>query len=156
MLSKSALVKLYATMVRIRECEESCVDPIVRGEIKTPVHLYVGEEAVAAGVCAVLSLKDVVFGNHRSHGHYLAKGGGMRELVAEIYGKATGCSRGRGGSMHVTAPEAGFLGSVPIVAGTVALAMGAALSFSMKKEKRVAVSFFGDGATGEGVLHESL
>lgn len=156
MHQKKFLVQLYKTMVRIRECEESFVEPILKGEVRTPVHMYVGEEAVAAGVCAALSKQDVAFGNHRSHGHYLAKGGDMKELVAEIYGKETGCSRGRGGSMHVTAPEVGFLGSVPIVAGTVALAMGAALSFLMKKQKRVAVSFFGDGATGEGVLHECL
>ncbi len=156
MLSKTALVKLYKAMVRIRECEESLVELIQHGVIKTPCHLYNGEEAVAVGVCAALSRHDVVFGNHRSHGHYLAKGGSMNELVAEIYGKETGCSGGRGGSMHVTAPQAGFLGSVPIVAGTVALAVGAALSFQIKKQKRVSVSFFGDGATGEGVLHESL
>lgn len=156
MVQKKFLLQLYNTMLRIRECEESFIEPILRGDIKTPVHMYVGEEAVAAGVCAALSKQDVAFGNHRSHGHYLAKGGDMKGLVAEIYGKETGCSRGRGGSMHVTAPEVGFLGSVPIVAGTVALAMGAALSFLIKKQKRVAVSFFGDGATGEGVLHECL
>lgn len=156
MLSKSALKNLYRTMIRIRECEESFVEPILRREVKTPVHMYVGEEAVAAGVCANLTQQDIAFGNHRSHGHYLAKGGDMNALVAEIYGKETGCSRGRGGSMHVTASEVGFLGSVPIVAGTVALALGAALSFQIRQQKRVAVSFFGDGATGEGVLHESL
>lgn len=106
--------------------------------------------------CAALSVKDYIFGTHRSHGHYLAKGCGMRELVAEIYGKETGCSRGRGGSMHVCDPEKGILGAAPIVAGTISLAVGSALASKIRKDKRVTVSFFGDGATGEGVLYESL
>ena len=143
-------------MVRIRVCEESLVEPILEGKIKCPVHLYSGQEAIAAGVCAVLKKEDYVFGTHRSHGHYLAKGGGLRELIAEIYCKETGCSRGRGGSMHVCAPEIGMVGSAPIVAGTISLALGAALASKIRKEKRVTVSFFGDGATGEGVLYESL
>lgn len=143
-------------MQRIRMCEESLVDPIIKGEIRTPCHLYSGQEAVATGVCAALKEKDYVFGTHRSHGHFLAKGGSMPELVAEIYGKETGCSRGRGGSMHLIDLKKGILGAVPIVAGTISLAMGAALSSMIRKDKRVTVSFFGDGATGEGVLHESL
>ena len=143
-------------MVRIRVCEESLVEPILEGKIKCPVHLYSGQEAIAAGVCAVLKKEDYVFGTHRSHGHYLAKGGGLRELIAEIFCKETGCSRGRGGSMHVCAPEIGMVGSAPIVAGTISLALGAALASKIRKEKRVTVSFFGDGATGEGVLYESL
>lgn len=143
-------------MLRIRICEESFVEPILKGEIRCPVHLCVGEEAIAAGICAILGKNDLVFGNHRSHGHYLAKGGSLEELVAEVYGKKTGCCRGRGGSMHLQAKEKGFIGSAPIVAGTISLALGAALAINIKKEKRVAVSFFGDGATGEGVLYESL
>jgi len=147
---------LYKTMVRIRLFEESLVEPIQKGELKTPCHLYSGEEAVAVGVCAALEKEDYAFGYHRSHGHYLAKGGDMNALAAEIYGKKTGCSKGRGGSMHVISKENGFLGSTPIVAGTISLAMGAALALQIRGEKRVAVSFFGDGATGEGVLYESL
>jgi pyruvate dehydrogenase E1 component alpha subunit len=143
-------------MLRIRLCEESFVEPILRKEIVGPVHLYVGEEAIATGVCAALKEDDLIFGNHRSHGHYLAKGGSLKKLIAEVYGKETGCSRGRGGSMHIIAKDKGFLGSVPIVAGTISLALGAALAIKIKKEKRIAVSFFGDGATGEGVLYESL
>jgi pyruvate dehydrogenase E1 component alpha subunit len=143
-------------MLRIRFCEESLVGHILNGEIKCPVHLCSGQEAIAAGVCAALERKDYVFGTHRSHGHYLAKGGSMRELIAEIYGKETGCSKGRGGSMHICAPEIGFLGAIPIVGGTIALAAGCAFSAKLKKEKKVTVSFFGDGATGEGVLYESL
>jgi len=143
-------------MLRIRLCEESLVEPIIKGEMKGPVHLYTGEEAIATGVCAALSRKDYVFGTHRSHGHYLAKGGTLQKLIAEIYGKETGCSKGRGGSMHIIDPEKGMLGAAPIVAGTISLAVGAALASKIKGEQRVSVSFFGDGATGEGVLYESL
>ncbi len=154
--SKELLKKLYRTMVRIRSCEESLVQPIINGDVRGPVHLYSGEEAIATGVCAALEKKDYIFSTHRSHGHYLAKGGNMPALIAEIYGKEIGCSRGRGGSMHLIAPEKGVMGSAPIVAGTISLALGAALASSIRKEKRVTVSFFGDGATGEGVLYESL
>jgi TPP-dependent pyruvate/acetoin dehydrogenase alpha subunit len=154
--SKAFLGKLYRMMVRIRLCEESLVEPILNGEVRCPVHLYSGQEAIATGVCFALSEKDYVFGTHRSHGHYLAKGGDLRGLIAEIYGKEIGCSRGRGGSMHIIAPEVGMFGSAPIVAGTIPLALGAALASKIRKENRVTVSFFGDGATGEGVLYESL
>ena len=130
--------------------------PIISGEIRTPCHLCSGQEAIAAGVCATLNEKDLIFGNHRSHGHFLAKGGDLKEMVAEIFARETGCSRGRGGSMHLIDPEKGMLGSAPIVAGTISLAVGAALAISIQGDDRVAVSFFGDGATGEGVLYESL
>jgi len=154
--SKALLKKLYSMMVKIRLCEESFVEPIIRGEIRCPVHLYSGQEAVATGVCAALTERDYIFGTHRSHGHYIAKGGGLKELVAEIYCRETGCSKGRGGSMHVLDPDRGMIGSAPIVAGTISLGLGASLASSIRKEKRVTVSFFGDGATGEGVLYESL
>jgi TPP-dependent pyruvate/acetoin dehydrogenase alpha subunit len=154
--SKNTLIKLYKTMLRIRLAEESLVDPIIKGEIKTPVHLSSGEEAIAAGLCSNLQQSDYIFGNHRSHGHYLAKGGDMGKMIAEIYGKESGCSRGRGGSMHLIDPENGIMGVVPIVAGTISLALGAALASKIRNDKRVVVSFFGDGATGEGVLYESL
>lgn len=154
--SKEFLRQLYETMIRIRLCEESFIEPILKGEVRCPVHLYSGEEAIAAGVCAALSEGDYVFGTHRSHGHYLAKGGGMNGLVAEIYGKESGCSKGRGGSMHLIEPEKGVMGAAPIVAGTISLAVGAALASRIRGEERVSVGFFGDGATGEGVLYESL
>jgi acetoin:2,6-dichlorophenolindophenol oxidoreductase subunit alpha len=153
---KEQYLNLYRQMVRIRVCEESFVDPIRRREILCPVHLYSGEEAVAVGVCAGLSERDYVFGTHRSHGHYLAKGGDLRKMVAEVYCRETGCAKGRGGSMHLLAPEVGMMGAAPIVAGTISLAMGAALAASICQDGRVAVSFFGDGATGEGVLFESI
>ena len=156
MYAKDFLLGLYKMMLRIRLTEESLIEPILNGEIKTPCHLYSGEEAIAVGICAALERDDYIFGNHRSHGHYIAKGGDLKKLVAEIYCRQTGCSRGRGGSMHTIAPEAGLLGAAPIVAGTISLAVGAALAAKIRKEKRVAVSFFGDGATGEGVLYESL
>jgi len=143
-------------MVRIRLCEESLVGPILKGEIRTPCHLCSGQEAIAAGICAALDPGDYVFGNHRSHGHFLAKGGGMRQMVAEICCRSAGCSRGRGGSMHLVDPARGMLGSAPIVAGTISLATGAALASSIRGDGRVTVSFFGDGAAGEGVLYESL
>lgn len=154
--SEEFLYGLYKTMLCIRSCEESLVEPIVNNEIVCPCHLYSGEEAIAAGICASLKNDDYVFGNHRSHGHFLAKGGSMKEMVAEIYGRETGCSRGRGGSMHLIDPPMGMLGSAPIVSGTISLALGAALASSIRKEDRVTVTFFGDGAAGEGVLYESL
>lgn len=153
---KELLQNLCRTMTRIRLVEESFVGPILSGEIKCPVHLYTGEEAIATGICANLTHKDYIFGTHRSHGHYIAKGGGMKEMVAEIYGKVTGCAKGRGGSMHVIDMRVGMLGAAPIVAGTVSLAVGAALASQIRKENRVSIAFFGDGAVGEGVLHEAL
>lgn len=150
------LLDLYRTMVRIRLAEESLVEPIQSGEVRCPVHLYSGEEAVAAGVCQALDAIDYVFGTHRSHGHYLAKGGSMKKMIAEIFCRETGCAQGRGGSMHLVAPEVGMLGAAPIVGGTVALAVGAAMATAARADGRVAVAFFGDGAVGEGVLHEAM
>lgn len=143
-------------MLRIRLCEESIVDPILNREVLCPCHLYSGEEAIAAGIGASLTKKDYVFSNHRSHGHFIAKGGSIAEMLAEIYGRETGCSRGRGGSMHLVDPDVGMMGSAPIVSGTISLATGAALASTIRKENRVALTFFGDGATGEGVLYESM
>jgi len=156
MYSLELLRDFYRTMLRIRLCEEGLIAPIMKSEIRTPCHLYSGEEAIAVGLCASLTDKDYVFGTHRSHGHFLAKGGSMEEMIAEIFCRETGCSRGRGGSMHLVDPKIGFLGAAPIVAGTISLALGAALAACIRKETRIAVVFFGDGATGEGVLYESL
>jgi len=154
--SKEILLQLYRIMLRIRLCEESFIEPILNRDVHCPVHLYSGEEAIAAGICTSLKETDYIFGNHRSHGHFLAKGGNMAELAAEIYCREAGCSRGRGGSMHIIDTDKGMMGSAPIVAGTISLALGAALAASIRKDNRVAVCFFGDGATGEGVLYESL
>src|SRR5207237_8695910 len=117
---------------------------------------YIGQEAIAAGVCAALEIRDYAWGGHRSHGHYLAKGGNLRAMMAELFGKATGCSGGRGGSMHLVAPEVGILGTVPLVAATIPLAVGAALASKLRDDRRVSVAFFGDGALEEGHFHESM
>lgn len=150
------LKDLYTTMLRIRLFEERVADLVERKEINTPCHLYIGQEAIATGVCAALTVDDYVFGNHRSHGHYLAKGGDMKLLMAEMYGKATGCSKGRGGSMHLLATEVGLMGTVPIVSATIPLAVGAGLAAKIRRENRVSVSFFGDGTMEEGTFHESM
>ena len=154
--SRELLIDLYKTMLRIRLFEESLVEPILTGDVRTPCHLYSGQEAIATGLCANLTNDDYVFGCHRSHGHYLAKGGSLLAMMAEIYCKETGCSRGRGGSMHLIDSGVGMMGSAPIVAGTISLAVGAALASSIRRDGRVTVSFFGDGATGEGVFYESI
>lgn len=151
------LRKMYLTMLRIRKFEEKVAEILRTGsEIVCPVHLSIGQEAVAAGVCANLRRDDYVFSTHRSHAHYIAKGGDIKALMAELYGRATGCSKGRGGSMHLASPDIGFPGSSAIVAGTIPLAVGAALAFSLQKKDAVTVAFFGDGATNEGVSYESL
>jgi TPP-dependent pyruvate/acetoin dehydrogenase alpha subunit len=150
------LQEMYRTMVRIRLTEERLATLIEAGEIKTPCHLCIGQEAIATGVCAALIDGDYVWGGHRSHGHYLARGGDLTSLVAEILGRVTGCSKGRGGSMHLFAQHVGILGTVPIVAATIPLAVGAALASKMRKESRVSVAFFGDGAMEEGHFHESM
>lgn len=154
--SRAILHHLFKMVVTIRRCEESFIEPILKGEIKCPVHLYTGQEAIAAGICEALTERDYVFGTHRSHGHYLAKGGDITAMVAEVFCRDSGCARGRGGSMHLTSPRVGMMGAAPIVAGTISLAVGAALASRIRAEDRVAVAFFGDGAVGEGVLYESL
>ena len=155
-LSSNNLRTMYQTMLRIRLFEEKVGNLIQQNEIVCPCHLYIGQEAVATGVCNALRKDDYVFSSHRSHGHYIAKGGNLNALMAELYGKVTGCSKGRGGSMHLSFPAVGFIGSSAIVAGSISPAVGAALAFSIQKTDSVSVVFFGDGATNEGVWYESL
>jgi pyruvate dehydrogenase E1 component alpha subunit len=143
-------------MLRIRMVEERIAELYPEQEMRCPVHLCIGQEAVAVGVCASLRPTDLVLSGHRSHGHYLAKGGDLRAMLAEIYGRATGCARGKGGSMHLVDLAAGFLAATPIVASTIPIAVGAALGGRLRGEDRVVVSFFGDAATEEGVFHESV
>lgn len=150
------LLEMYATMLRIRKFEEKVADLILTGDICCPSHLYIGQEAIATGACAVLTKDDCVFPTYRSHGTFIAKGGSLKELMAEIYGKETGCSNGKGGSMHVVSPEIGILGTTAIVGGNIPLAVGAALALEMEGTKGVSVAFFGDGATDEGIFQESL
>jgi TPP-dependent pyruvate/acetoin dehydrogenase alpha subunit len=155
-LNPRLLVYLYRRMLRIRLVEEQIARRYSEQEMRCPVHLCIGQEAVAAGVCAALNDDDYVMGGHRAHGHYLAKGGDLKAMLAELYGKLTGCCEGKGGSMHLIDLSVGFLGAVPIVASTIPLAVGAAFGTEMRKENRVAVPFFGDGAIEEGVFHDSI
>ncbi len=155
-LTRKMLLDLYAVMLRIRMFEERIVDLYPEQEMKCPVHLCIGQEAIAAGVCLNLRKDDYVFSNHRGHGHALAKGSEMRPLMAEFYGKVTGCSRGKGGSMHIIDVENGILGTSAIVAGGIPMGVGSALASTIRKEDRVTVIFFGDGAYDEGALYESF
>ena len=117
--------------------------------MRCPGHLCTGQEAIPVGVCAVLQKEDIVMGNHRSHGHYLSKGGDLKAMMAEMYGKSTGCSKGMGGSMHLTDLSVNFLGTTPIVASIIPVAVGTAFSSMLKNEKRVTVVFLGRAATEE-------
>lgn len=149
-------IKLLEKMLVIRESELLIAEMSKKNYFKTPIHLAIGQEAIAAGIFSNLNEHDYVYGNHRSHSHYLASGAPLFKLFAEILGRTDGCSGGKGGSMHISAVEKGFIGAMPIVAGTIPLAVGAALTAKLNNSKKVAVSFFGDGATEEGVFHESL
>ncbi|MCG2726727.1 MAG: thiamine pyrophosphate-dependent dehydrogenase E1 component subunit alpha [Elusimicrobia bacterium] len=155
-MNKNEHLDLYFHALRIRKIEEKIADLYREQEMRCPVHLSIGQEAPSVSVCRNLKKSDYVFSNHRSHGHYLAKGGNLKAMLAEIYGKSTGCSKGFGGSMHLIDAAKGFMGAVPIVASAISLAVGAALKFKMKKERRISVSFFGDGAVEEGIFYESL
>lgn len=148
--------KLYRDMLRIRRFEERIKAMYHLREMRSPPHLCMGHEAVAVGVCAALNRRDVVFPYYRSHGWYLAKGGDLNAMMAELFGRATGCSRGWGGSMHLIDLAAGVMGTSAIVAGTISHAAGAAMTFRMRGEDGVAVAVFGDGATEEGVFHETM
>jgi 2-oxoisovalerate dehydrogenase E1 component len=150
------LLDLFRRMQVIRQCEEQLARSHQRGLIHGACHTYVGQEAIAVGVCAHLRQEDVVFSTHRGHGHALAKGLHPRELMAELYGRQTGCSRGRGGSMHLFAPEIGMMGTSGIVGPCILQAAGAGYSFQLLKSDRVAVAFFGDGAVNNGAFHEGL
>lgn len=153
---ESTLLRLLDTMLYLRRFEELIVEVYPEQDMKTPVHLYIGQEAVAAGVCDHLKAGDYLFSTHRNHGPCLAKGVEPFALYAEFYGKEAGCCRGRGGSMHSASPENGILGTSAIVGGGIPLAVGAALAAKLRGEDRISVGFFGDGASEEGTFHESL
>ncbi len=156
-MDKELIHSLFYEMLRIRLVEEKIADLYPEQEMRCPIHLCIGEEAIAVGVCANLKNEDIVMSNHRSHGHYLSKGGDLKALIAELYGKSTGCSKGRGGSMHLIDLSVNFLGSTAIVGGTIPVAVGAAFGSKLQnKDGTVTVVFFGDGAVEEGVVHESL
>src|SRR5262245_13410056 len=153
---RAGLLALYRVMQLIRQCEEALARAHARGLVHGACHTSVGQEAIAAGVCARLRPDDVVFSTHRGHGHALARGVSPVELAAELFGRATGCSRGRGGSMHLFAPEVGLMGSSGIVGPGILQAAGAGYAFKLLKTGRVAVAFFGDGAVNNGAFHEGL
>jgi TPP-dependent pyruvate/acetoin dehydrogenase alpha subunit len=148
--------RLMGTMLLIRLFEEKIIDVYAEQDMKSPVHLYIGEEAIAAGVCIHMNKDDYLFTTHRSHGHSLAKGAPPESLYAEFYGRVTGCCRGKGGSMHPAFPDIGILGTTAIVGGSIPLAVGTALASTIKHSGRITVTFFGDGASEEGSFHESL
>ncbi len=148
--------ELFYKALRIRLVEERIIELYPSDKIQSPVHLSIGQEAVAVGVCQPLMLTDLLFGSYRSHAFYLAKGGNLCEMFAELYGKTTGCGGGKAGSMHLAAPEVNFMGSSAVVASTISHAVGAALAARRLEKDQVIVAVFGDGGTEEGVYHESL
>ncbi len=150
------LLEMYSRMVRIRQFELAAIDLFKRGQVKSTVHPYIGQEASGVGVCMALRDDDLVAGTHRSHGHNIAKGAETSRMMAEILGKDTGYCRGRGGSMHIAAFETGSLGALAVVGSGIPIAVGAALAFKMRHEDRVSVSFTGDGGCNTGNFHEGL
>lgn len=156
MISASTSRAMLFTMQRIRRLQDRINAEYLNNTMPTPVHLCTGQEAVATGVCQALRRNDVISSNHRGHGHYLAKGGDMMALVAELHGRATGCSGGFGGSMHLVDTTAGHLGSSSIVGGGIPIGTGHALAFQLRGSKQVSAVFLGDGASEEGVFYESV
>ncbi len=149
-------VELYQVMLKIRLAEQRIIQIYSSDKIQSPVHLSIGQEAVSAGICQALRRTDRIYGTYRGHGIFIAKGGDLKKMFAELYGKDTGCARGRGGSMHLVAPEVGLMGCSAIVASTIPVATGDALASQMQGRPRVVVSFFGDGGVDEGVFFESV
>jgi TPP-dependent pyruvate/acetoin dehydrogenase alpha subunit len=150
------LLQLHRKLLGVRATEETLARCYRENEMRTPAHFGTGQEAVAVGVCSALRSDDVVFSHHRCHNHYLAKGGSTYELAAELHGRVSGCSRGRGGSVHLTAPERGVIATSAILGEMTAVAVGAGLAFQMEGTDRIAVSFFGEGSMDEGSFYEAL
>jgi len=155
MTGKDATV-LLREMIRIRTAEETVAELYKEQEMRTPTHFSIGQEAIAVGVCKALEITDVVYSGHRCHAEYLAKGGSLLGMIAELYGRIDGCCKGRGGSVHLNAPEVGHVASSAILGETMATAVGSAWSFKMDGLPRAAVTFFGDGVCEEGIFHETL
>jgi TPP-dependent pyruvate/acetoin dehydrogenase alpha subunit len=150
------LSDLQHAMFRIRLVEEAIANRYGEEKMRCPVHLAIGQEAIAVGVCKNLTNEDLVLSSHRAHAHFLAKGGSLRSMIAEIYGKVTGCSKGMGGSMHLIDKSVGFMGSTAIVGNTIPVAVGLALAFKIKRSPSISCAFFGDGAVEEGAFYESV
>jgi len=157
MVSEPELIaRLYRSLFRIRRVEEEVARIYPTDKIKSPVHLSIGQEAVAVGVCDPLRKDDILFGTYRDHATYLAKGGDLRRMIAELYGKATGCAKGKGGSMHLIDLDVNSMGASAIVGTTIPHAAGFAYALRLAKSDRIVVSMFGDGAVDEGAFHETL
>ncbi|MBM4262154.1 MAG: thiamine pyrophosphate-dependent dehydrogenase E1 component subunit alpha [Deltaproteobacteria bacterium] len=148
--------RFYRSLYRIRRVEEEVARAYPTDKIKSPVHLSIGQEAASVGVCEALGPNDIAFGTYRSHALYLAKGGDLRKMIAELYGKATGCAKGKGGSMHLIDLGAGAMGASAVVGTTIPNAVGYAYAAKLRGSQQVVASFFGDGAVDEGVFHESM
>lgn len=155
-MTNEKLIKGFKSMLLIRHLEQQLVDYYLKNKVMSFVHFYVGQEAVAAGICDNLRPDDKVFGNHRSHGHYLAKGGDPLALVSELLGKANGCCHGKGGSMHMIDKSVRFMGSTPILGSVAPIATGSAFASKLQGKDDVTVGFFGDGASEEGIVSESI
>lgn len=155
-LNKEKLIELYMNMVKIRNFEETAAKLFAEGLIPGLVHLYIGEEAVAVGVCANLGKEDYILSTHRGHGHCIAKGGVIKKMMAELLGRSAGYSKGRGGSMHMVVPEIGVMGSSGIVGAGIPIAAGLGLAIELKQTNQVVVCFFGDGASNTGTFHEGI
>ncbi|AJD32506.1 MULTISPECIES: pyruvate dehydrogenase (acetyl-transferring) E1 component subunit alpha [Clostridium] len=155
-LNDNSIVEMYKTMLKIRKFEQVAMNTFAEGKIPGFVHLYIGEEAVATGVCANLKDSDYITSTHRGHGHILAKGGDLKFMMAELFGKATGYCKGKGGSMHIADATKGILGANGIVGAGHNIAVGAGLSAQYRETDQVCVCFFGDASTNQGTFHESL
>ncbi|HMD89606.1 MAG TPA: thiamine pyrophosphate-dependent dehydrogenase E1 component subunit alpha, partial [Anaerolineaceae bacterium] len=155
-IPREKLLLMYERMLKIRHFENRVKDLFAAGELPGFVHLYLGEEAIAVGVCANLNDDDYITSTHRGHGHIIAKGGEMRCMMAELFAKSTGYNKGKGGSMHIAWPKLGILGANGIVSAGIPIATGAAMSAKVRKSGQIVACFFGDGASNEGTFHESL
>ena len=155
-VDREEALDLYRDLVRLRRFEDKVYQLFLKGELPGTVHQYQGQEAVAVGVCDILGPRDWITSTHRPHGHAIAKGISMRAAMAELYGKATGCCGGKGGSMHLGDPDVGMAPAIAIVAGGISIVSGMGLAFKLQKSGQVAACFFGEGATNEGAFHEGL
>jgi len=155
-MSNELLIALYRDMLRIRRIEEAIESRYHEDEMKSPIHLVMGHEAVSVGSCSALTEDDLIYCSHRTHGHYLAKGGSLKGMMSELYCRVNGCSGSRGGSMHLLDKRVGMAGSSAIVAGALPIATGAALSFQLKRQERVVVAYLGDAGTEEGACWEAV
>jgi len=155
-IPREKLLLMYERMLKIRHFETKVSELFATGDMPGFVHLYLGEEAVAVGACAALDDDDNITSTHRGHGHIIAKGGELKYMMAELYGKSTGYNKGKGGSMHIAAPQLGILGADGIVGGGIPIATGSGLSAKLQKTGRVTVCFFGDGASNQGTFHEAI